>query len=532
MLCLALAVLTGCGKDKDAEPKREHTDAVFRMAVCEEPDSLNPTTAQGQLAKEFFLLTYDPLWRLDTSGEPVNCLVEDWSLSSDQLTWTIRLRHDVTFADEAHTPLTAEDVRFTYQDVMPNSPVYADCLAGISAIHCPDDYTVVITTSYVKGDLQYDPIPILPKVLWKDYANDPEDFPGQELIGSGPFVRRMIEENPNDRRWVFDSRVDYFGGFSIIDELQFVYYATANGASRAISTGEVDAALGMTDVQLTTLEGVPGVQLIQAFLPSSQVWAVAFNTRSGVFTEPAMRQAVEYCADRSRMLTMSAGDAGMSGTVWASPGVDYFYNVPSPRGFNPDAAKAIFLSLGYGDVDQDGDLEHVGNKLPLEMRLYTTSDDEWSSTAATILQEGLTSVGVTVRWKNVDGPITEVCGPKDEWDMCMVSWRGDTNAIMAARPFYGSVDSLTGWASDNYMYTYGQLQTATSRDAIVTLAGQLQQIVYDECPYLILGYYSDIQAIRSDRWTGYDQVLETAGGLFGIGCADGYMNVAPAEAAG
>ena len=141
-------------------------------------------------------------------------------------------------------------------------------------------------------------------------------------------------------------------------------------------------------------------------------------------------------------------------------------------------------------------------------------------------------MGVTVRWKNVDGPITEVCGPKDEWDMCMVSWRGDTNAIMAAGPFYGSVDSLTGWASDNYMYTYGQLQTATSRDAIVTLAGQLQQIVYDECPYLILGYYSDIQAIRSDRWTGYDQVPETAGGLFGIGCADGYMNVAPAEAAG
>ena len=59
------------------------------------------------------------------------------------------------------------------------------------------------------------------------------------------------------------------------------------------------------------------------------------------------------------------------------------------------------------------------------------------------------------------------------------------------------------------------------------LAGQLQQLVYDDCPYLVLGYCSDIQAIRSDRWTGYEQVMEATGGLFGTGSAELYMDVEP-----
>ena len=75
-----------------------------------------------------------------------------------------------------------------------------------------------------------------------------------------------------------------------------------------------------------------------------------------------------------------------------------------------------------------------------------------------------------------------------------------------------------------------RLQVALDRNDVRDLAGQLQQIVYDECPYLILGYHSDIQAIREDVWTGYDEVLSAAGGLFCNGSADAYMTLTPAGA--
>ena len=46
---------------------------------------------------------------------------------------------------------------------------------------------------------------------------------------------------------------------------------------------------------------------------------------------------------------------------------------------------------------------------------------------------------------------------------------------------------------------------------------------------MVLGYNSDIQAIRSDLWTGYEDVLAATGGLFGTGSAQIYMTIEPVQ---
>ncbi len=521
----ALLVLSaaGCGKD-EPEPAQINTGATFRVAMTEAPDSLNPFVATSQAAEEFFLLAYDSLWRTDAAGVPSGCLAEDWSQSSDQLTWTIRLRRDVSFSDG--TALTAEDVRFTFEH-MRSSPLYGPCLDGVSGITCPDKYTVVITTQQVKGDMLYCTVPILPRAVWDEYRNDVTAFDNATLIGSGPFVLSQEPTGPQEQQWTFLARENYFGGSPRIGQVQFVYYGTESGAGRAVSTGEADAALGMTDVQMTTLEGVPGVQLIRAYLPGSQVWAVAFNTRSTFFQQDGSRQLVENCADRERMLNLSSGQSSMAGTVWASPGASFHYQVPNPRGYDPSAAIAGLNALGYSDVDADGNLEFIGNREDLVLRLYTSAMDDWSSTAASVLVEDLQAIGVQVSWRTTEGSVMQVCGPKDDWDMCMLSWRGSVNAVTSARRFCPGPDSLTGWTSDSYTQVYQQLCQCEDPERVNALAGQLQQLVYDDCPYLVLGYCSDIQAIRSDRWTGYEQVMEATGGLFGTGSAELYMDVEP-----
>ena len=525
LLCAVLLLPAGCGDDGQ-EPARLNTGAAFRVAMTEAPDSLNPFTATARSAEEFFLLAYDPLWRVDAAGTPSGCLAEDWSLSSDQLTWTVRLRHDVTFSDG--TPLTAEDVRFTYEN-MSSSKLYRDCLDGITGVVCPDKYTVVISTSRMKGDMLYCGVPILPRSVWNEHRDDLSDFDNAQMVGSGPFVLSQETDGPQEEAWIFRAREDYFGGSPRIGELRFKNYPTEAGAARAIANGEADASIGMTDVQLTTLEGVPGVQLVQAYLPGSQVWGLAFNTRSGLFQETSARQAVEYCADRSRMLNMSSGQSSRPGTVWACPGAAYFHQVSNPRDYNPSAAVATLGSLGYSDVDADGTLEFIGNREDLVLRLYTRSQDDWSSTAASVLIEDLQAIGVQVSWKSTDGSVSDVCGPKDDWDMCMLSWRGSVNAVTSAMRFCPGSKSLTGWDSESYTQTYQQLCQTDDRDQINALAGQLQQLIYDECVYVVLGYNSDIQAIRSDLWTGYEDVLAATGGLFGTGSAQIYMTIEPVQ---
>ena len=51
----------------------------------------------------------------------VNDLAAEYSVSSDGLVWTLKLRRDVKFSDG--TPLTATDVVFTYETASKSSSV-------------------------------------------------------------------------------------------------------------------------------------------------------------------------------------------------------------------------------------------------------------------------------------------------------------------------------------------------------------------------------------------------------------------------
>ena len=516
-LCLGLAA---CG-DAGPSPAEYREGPRFTVAVAQEPDSMNPFVSEDGLAEEFFLLCYDPLWRLDANGQPEACLAEDWSLSSDRLTWTIRLRRDVAFSDGV--PVTAADVLFSYELMRHSSTPYSDYFDGVTAIRQPDDYTIVISTAYIKGDMLYNPTPILPQHIWKDYEFSPSSFENRELVGSGPFV---YDADAGEDGWLFRGRADYFGGAPKISELFFRSYGTVTGASRAVSASEADASFGLSDVQLTTLESVPGVELVQAILPGALCMCLVLNTRTDFFENLDMRRAAELCADREWFLSMAAGGAGMTGSSFMSPGIEGFVVPDGLRSYAPDTAFAMLHGAGYSDVDEDGILEYGLRETELSLRLYSSSRDDWAATAATIIAADLGEIGVGVNWRKTDDPIATVCGDNDGWDMCLVSFRGCADASVTAARFLGEPGKLAGWTSDSFTEDLSMLRAA--EDALVAkgYARRLQQTAYDDCPVIVLGYSADIQAIRSDAWTGYEDQL-AGGGLFRTGSAALYMNLEP-----
>lgn len=522
-LCAALMLsMAACGDEIRLPALAD--GAVFTVAVAQQPDSLNPLVSRGGLSEELFLLCYDPLWRVNEYGRAEPCLAEDWSLSSDRLTWTIRLRHGVAFSDGYE--LTSADVQYSYE-LLRRSPLYSDYFDGISAIRCPDAYTVVISTDYVKADMCYNPTPILPRHIWRDTAESSYD--NAEMIGSGPFV--YCPDESGEDGWMLRGRKEHFGQTANVGAVFFAYYGTVTGAARALAAGEADASFGLTDVQLTTLESVPGVELVEALLPKAECRALAFNTRSRAFSNVTIRQALEYCIDREWFLLMSAGGTGVTGSSFVSPGAEYFSAPLSVRGYDLNMARSLFVGAGYADADGDGMLEYR-DRTELVLTLYTSSLDEWASTAATILTADLAELGVDVVWRKTDQPIDRVCTEKGDWDMCFVDWQGSVDAPLTAARFYDDIGGLTGWTSAEYQSVLGLLRTAQEDAAARSDAAQLQQRAYDECPAAVLSYGVDIQAIRNDVWTGYGDVLTAAGGLFGIGSAAVYMKLESADTVG
>ncbi len=518
LMCLPL---TACGGEEETGAKLKEGPR-FTVATAQEPDSLNPLTSEGGLAGEFFLLCYDTLWRKNEAGENVACLAEDWSLSSDRLTWTIRLRRDATFSDGV--PVTSADVLFSYELMQHSDTVYSDYFDGVTAIRCPDDYTVVISTDRIKGDMLDNPTPILPAHIWKDYEFDPGSFDNALLIGSGPFV--YDPEASGEDGWSFRARADHFEGQPAVGEVFFARHGTVTGAARAVSAGEADASFGLTDVQLTTLESVPGVKLVQAMLPEGECRLLVFNTRSDFFSSESMRQSMEYGLDREWFLAMSAGGTGITGSSFMSPGMDGFVLPDGLRGFAPEYLESALRMAGYVDSDGDGLLESGTGNQELTLTLWTSGEDEWASTAATILTEDLEELGVQVNWRKTDGSVTAVCPEDDSWDMCLYTWHGSLAAAVTARRFLDEIGGLSGWSDPAFESALALLCAAEDADAAAGYARQLQQLVYNACPAAVLSYAADIQAIREDRWTGFESLL-AGGGLFHNGSRVIYMSVTP-----
>ena len=74
---------------------------------------------------------------------------------------------------------------------------------------------------------------------------------------------------------------------------------------------------------------------------------------------------------------------------------------------------------------------------------------------------------------------------------------------------------------------FAQFAATTDEAERSSLCRRLQEIVLAEAPWAVLGYGMDAQAIRSDRWTGYEDCMAAAAGLFGTGSIQTYMNIRP-----
>lgn len=539
ILCLLALLLSlgACGKKEGGEtgglfaPKPEGS---FRVAVCRMPDSLNPLAAESETAKEFFLLAYDPLWRMDENYEPQPCLVDSWDISSDGLVWTIRLRQDVYFSDpaaEEPQQLTAADVKFSYELFSRHADAYKGYFEGIRSIQCPDSFTVVITTDQIKGDMLYNPTPVLPKYLWQAYESSPRSMDNNAMIGTGPFLYqpREVPEGEVQEDWVFLANEDYFGGAPGVAELQFVYEAVPASAAMRLMDGEVDACMGLTDIQLLTLENQAGVETFETQGPGRGYYVLAMNMLSDGLEDARVRQAIECCLDKERIFSVAFGGLGLMGNGFADPGSDYFLASADSHSFNKDYAASLLQTAGFADYDGDGILESADNTLELRFTLYTSLSEEWTSAAETIFSDDLEDLGIQIDWVTKDtGSITNVCKKEGDWDLYLGGRPSGIDPQYAAAGF-ALGQNETGWQDSTYDALYARFVTAVDRQERVSLCQQLQQIVLDSCPYEVLAYGCDVQAIRADRWTGYQDYVNAAGGLFGTGSALAYTSIRPLD---
>ena len=119
MLAAALLYFNMGSKDSGA-PKAGDTSAEYKdslvFATNTDIQSLDPQIQNDTTTEQLVKMLYNTLLKFDADGKVVGDLAEEWKVSEDGMTWTIKLKKGVKF--HSGKEMTASDVKATYERAM------------------------------------------------------------------------------------------------------------------------------------------------------------------------------------------------------------------------------------------------------------------------------------------------------------------------------------------------------------------------------------------------------------------------------
>ena len=534
VLCVLLAValvpglLSGCGS-----PVQNETDSVFRVGGIT-VDTLSPLTAYVSGSLELFNLIYDPLVRFDENWEPTPCLAESWEVDDTGLVWTFHLVKNAKWHDGE--PVTSADVKFTYNLMIDNEVgySYSSYLDGYTDISCPDDYTVVITTSAPKADMLRNPTPILPEHIWSKIPTDqlalePNDHP----IGSGPF--KFDSKDDANTNWKLVRNDDYFGPKPNLDAIVFIYYSSSDAMTQAIKLGEIDGFFASEAAQMPALQSDPNIFAIGAKLPGfSQIGinVAPDGTGNPLLRDKNIRYAMEYALDRQKIVDMVYYGEALPGSTIMSAVGGWQYDVPASdyRSYDIAKANAILDAAGYTKRNAEG-TRLAPDGSPLEFNMIYSADVAERGKIASFLKSGCDQIGIKINNSSIDKDAIADAIANYSYDMFIWGWFEDvvpTPMLSILSEEELGASNETGWTDPRYEELYKEQQNELDQTARLAMIQEMQKIAYDGCQYIVVAYDDDIQAIRKDKWTGYIQIPKD-GGIFTNNTYINYLNIKPVQ---
>jgi peptide/nickel transport system substrate-binding protein len=513
-LTLIALVISACGALGQSQP------VTMRVGWSGSPDTLNPGAAVLSEAYTIFGLVYDTMYTLQLDGSFKLSLAESVNVSDDGLVYTYKIRDGVKFHDGE--PLTAEDVAYTYhlyQDTegYPWMGGYTDYFDSIEATD-NNEVVIILSEAIPNIDSNLVFLYVLPKHVWEN--EDAVDFENVAMIGSGPF--KMVEYKPGEFVHLAKN-ADYFGDVPKIDEVIFQTFESQDALVQAIKTGQVDMITEMPNTAVETLREDPNVAVVAGAPAAPGVTDIIINQvlpencppDDGLCTgHPALldrnvRLALAHATDKQKIIDVVLLGLGTPGTALLPDGLGLWYN-SSITDYTYDVAMAnqILDDNGYVDANGDGVRDMPDGSQSLTFRINWPSDSIEAPRLAELLSEMWADVGVKLEAQALDADtLTAVCCPAFDFDVIIWGWGSDPDpnlllSVMTTDEI-STGSSETGYSNPEFDGLYYEQSSELDLNKRKELVWQMQQIVFDDVVYIIPYYAQNVQAYRTDRFTGW-----------------------------
>ena len=521
-----------------ALPAQGADPVVFTVGMEQDVDSLNPFTGVLAEAYEIFQLQYATLLTQSAADfEPAPGLAQSWAESADRKTWTYTLRPGLLWSDG--TPLTSADVAYTFNRILEGryeQRNYGNYVRNITSVTALDELTVVMTVKTPTPIMSRLAVYILPEHIWskidgkavKSFANEPE--PGQTVVGSGPF---LVVERRNGQFIRMVANDNYYAGRPKVDELVFRLYNNPDALGQALIKGEIDFAEALTADVFTTLEGQPGITTYAGAYSGFN--ELAFNLGAALtdgtpigdgnphLLDRQVRLAIAHAIDRQQMVDKILDGYGSPGSTIIPPLYTTLHIDPDTQSYDPALANQILDDAGY-PMGPDGIRVGPDGK-PMKYRLFVRTDSFSSVTAGEYFKSYLAAVGISAVIKPVDeNALFEIIG-RGDFDMFEWGWVVEPDPDYQLSTFtcgkrsYKDGGEIYADLSDSFYCNsefdalYDAQSSETDLAKRAEIVKQMQQMLYDDVPYVVTWYSDNLEAYRSDRFTGFIGQPEGSGSL-------------------
>ena len=556
VLCVVLALAAGLvfaagASASSPSPSATSASTTLHVGWDTEPDNLNPFVGYEQSSYELFHVEYDFL----TDYSPAHLetepgLATSWTHSPDGLTWTFTIRSGVKWQDGV--PLTAHDVAFTYTFMMKYKlQAFLASLQAIKTVTAPNDTTVVITCTRPKADILSMWVPILPQHIWGrfhsynaayNFANKPP------IVGSGPF--QIVQ-------WVRGQYIrcvankSYWGGAPKVNQLIFSLYTDQMTMASDLKSGVIQLAIDLPPAQI---KGMQSDTTISAQACAQKAFDyLSFNCYAGpsggnpVLRDWKFRNALNWAIDRQKLVSLAYdGNATPGSSLFEpnfyDPALDWHWTPPAAEAysFSLQKAGAALTAAGYPLVNGVR-LNKQGK--PIVLRLWARTESPQSQVMGKLITGWFSQLGLKIQYSVhddstlTDGQLNYVGKTyKPDYDMYIWEWE-PSGSDPQRRLGYFTTDQIQNqndacWSNPQYDSLFKQQSTTLDQQQRKQIVWQMEQIIYQQSPYVVLDYPKLLEGWNTATWTGWKRIPQPDGAVAYLSDnVDNYSLVGPAPAA-
>jgi peptide/nickel transport system substrate-binding protein len=339
----------------------------FRWASQGDATSLDPHAQNENVTNQVNALVYESLLQYDKEMRLTPWLAASWE-NPDAKTWIFRLRRDVKFHDG--TPLTADDVVFSFERAKQSSASFKLYANEAGVARKIDDHTVEFTTTAPNPvETSHVATIFIMSRKWceKNNATRPQDirdkdepYAARNAMGTGPFlllarepgVKTTFRRNP-DWWGIKDGR--YEGNVETVE-----YRQIGNAATRmaALRSGELDFVLDPPVQDIAKLKEDRSLKVWEGF--ESRVIFLGFDQARDELLYSTVKGKNPFKDRRVRMALYRAIDIeAIRTSVMRGLSVPTGIVLPDPKGaglpasmekrpaYDPAAARKLLAEAGY-----------------------------------------------------------------------------------------------------------------------------------------------------------------------------------------